>query len=48
MTDKQKRKAEFEALNERYDNLPDGAYFAAMAEHGFEVEEIVELSDDDE
>lgn len=47
MTDK-KRKAEFEALNDKYDDLPDGAYFAAMAEHDFDIDEIVELSDDDE
>ena len=40
-----KRKAEFEVLNEIFDDLPDGAYFAAMEEHGFDIEEIVELSE---
>lgn len=39
-----KRKAEFEVLNDIFDDLPDGAYFAAMQEHGFDIEEIVELS----
>lgn len=42
------RKAEFELLNDMFDDLPNGAYFAAMAEHGFEPDDIIELADDDE
>lgn len=45
---KEERRALFEELDARFDSLSDGAYFAAMAEQGFEVDEIVELSDDDE
>jgi hypothetical protein len=39
------RKATFETLNRRFDSLPDGAYFAAMEEHGFTIDDIIELSD---
>lgn len=42
------RKAEFDVLDNLLDDLPDGAYFAAMAEQGFEVEDIVELSEVDD
>lgn len=40
------RKAEYEVLNDLFDELPDGAYFAAMEEHGFDVEEIVKLAEE--
>lgn len=31
--------------DERYDSLPDGAYFAAMEEEGFDAATIIELSE---
>lgn len=42
------RKAEFQAYDEMLDSLPDGAYFAAMAEYGFDADEIIDLSNDEE
>lgn len=45
---KQERKALFDEFDKLFDDLPDGAYFAAMQEQGFEVEDIIELSDEDE
>lgn len=41
-----RRKAEFEVLDDVFDDLPDGAYFAAMEEHGFEAEDIIDLSEE--
>ena len=43
-----KRKAKYLVLDAMFDDLPDGAYFAAMAEFGFEAEDIIALSEEDE
>lgn len=32
-------------FDEMFDDLPDGAYFAAMEEQGFYPEDIIELSE---
>lgn len=39
------RLARFIVLDEILDELPDGAYFAAMQEYGYEPEDIIELSE---
>lgn len=39
---KEKKYLEFD---ERYDNLPDGAYFLAMEQARFDAETIIELSE---
>lgn len=41
-----KERAEYEVLDDIFDDLPDGAYFAAMAEHGFEAEDIIEMEEE--
>lgn len=33
-------------LNERYSDLPDGAYFAIMAENGVETEDLAAFADE--
>lgn len=39
------QEAKYLVLDEIFTELPDGAYFAAMAEHGFEADTIIELSE---
>ena len=39
------RQAKFEVLDDLFDSLPDGAYFAAMEEQGYETEDIIECSE---
>ena len=46
--DVSERKARFMVLDDIFDDLPDGAYFAAMAEYGYEAEDIIELSEEHE
>jgi len=45
---REERKALFDILNEQFDDMPDGAYFEAMAEHGFDIDDILDLSDEPE
>lgn len=40
-----KKEARYIALDDMFDDLPDGAYFAAMAENGYEAEDIIECSE---
>ena len=40
-----KRQALYMVLDLKFNDLPDGAYFAAMAEYGFEVDDIIECND---
>lgn len=37
-----KKTAKYITLDDMFDDLPDGAYFAAMEEHGYEAEDIIE------
>jgi hypothetical protein len=37
--------AKYLVLDEVFDDLSDGAYFAAMAEQGMDAENIIELSE---
>lgn len=40
-----KRDALYMVLDEMFDDLPDGAYFAAMQEYGFEGEDLIECNE---
>lgn len=40
-----KKEARYVALDEIFDDLPDGAYFAAMAEYGYEAEDIIDCNE---
>lgn len=40
-----KHEARYIALDDMFDDLSDGAYFAAMAENGYEVEDIIECNE---
>ena len=40
-----KRDALYMVLDEMFDDLPDGAYFAAMAEYGYEGEDIIDCNE---
>ncbi len=40
-----KKDALYMVLDEMFDDLPDGAYFAAMAEYGFEGEDIIDCNE---
>lgn len=42
------RRDEFEALDAIYGDLPDGAYFAAMEEAGFDIYDIAEMDDEED
>jgi hypothetical protein len=35
---------EIQALTDRFDQLPDGAFVAALAEHGVDVDDLVEFA----
>jgi hypothetical protein len=39
---------EFEMLDDIYGDLPDGAYWAVMAEHGIEPEDLLVLEEDED
>lgn len=39
------RQAKFEVLDDLFEDLPDGAYFAAMEENGFDADAIIECSE---
>lgn len=40
-----KKNALYMVLDEMFDDLPDGAYFAAMAEYGYEAEDIIDCNE---
>lgn len=40
-----KQEARYIALDDMFDDLPDGAYFAAMVAEGYEAEDIIECSE---
>lgn len=40
-----KHEARYIALDDMYDDLPDGAYFAAMADSGYEAEDIIQCNE---
>lgn len=40
-----KKEAKYIALDDIFDDLSDGAYFAAMESEGYEAEDIIELSE---
>lgn len=40
-----KKVAKYFVLDTIFEDLPDGAYFAAMAEHGYEPEDIIECNE---
>lgn len=40
-----KKEARYIALDDMFDDLPDGAYFAAMVENGYEAEDIIQCNE---
>ena len=40
-----KRELMYVALDEVFDDLPDGAYFAVMQEYGYEAEDIIKCNE---
>lgn len=40
-----KRDALYMVLDEMFDDMPDGAYFTAMAEYGFEAEDLIDCNE---
>ncbi len=39
------RLALYMVLEEMFDDLPDGAYFAAMEEYGYEAEDLIDCNE---
>lgn len=40
-----KKEARYIALDDMFDDLPDGAYFAAMESEGYEAEDMIECNE---
>ena len=40
-----KKDARYMVLDAMFDDLPDGAYFAAMQEYGYESEDLIECNE---